>query len=204
MDSSDLVSLDVLGTDDQLRATARDEVVGGSDAGVDANGEAEGRDASHAVTVRIDRTGRVSNALIDAWWRDGLPPSRLGAALLAAYQSTLVRAATAAGKRLPDTDSAPPWPSGESSDVVIDDDVSWLEEVRRRLDRVQDSLERVDRLRQEAPVERTVSGPAGYVRLTVRGDAVSQVHVAVPTAVRESPNRLAGDALQAFRAVREH
>jgi len=201
MDSSDLVSLDVLGTDEELRAASRAEAAGRS--GGDFDDEAEGRDESRAVTVRIDRAGRVSDVLISTWWRDDLSPSGLGAALLAAYRSALTRAAAAVGDRIPDAAGARAWPVGYAGPTeMIDDDAAWLEDVRHRLDRVQDNLDRVDRLRRDGPIERTVSGPAGYVQVTVRGEVVSQVQVDAHAAMRESANRLAADALDAFRAVR--
>lgn len=88
--SDELVSLDVLGSDHELQVVARDA---SSRVGVD--GEVEGRDATRAVVVRIDRRGRVSDVLISAWWRDDLTPSGLQEAVLSAYRAALVQAAAA-------------------------------------------------------------------------------------------------------------
>jgi hypothetical protein len=202
MGRPELMSLDVLGTDEELRAAERDEAGSGSTVGFDGRREAEGRDGSRAVTVRMDRSGRVSEVLISNWWRDDLLPSGLGDALLAAYQAAVARAAAAVVSSIPDP--APPTGHNSPSEApaVIEDDVAWLDDVRRRLDRVQDDLEQVSRLRRNRPAERVVSGPAGYVHLLLLGDSVSQVRVDVHVALRNSPNRLAVDALAAFQAIR--
>ncbi len=198
MTGSELASLDVLGPDEQLRAAARAE--GGA-----SNGDAqvEGRDASRAVTVRIDATGRVSDVLISNWWRDDLTPSGLQDALLAAYQAAAAHAATIVNHTI-----AAGAPSATVFDLPTDepvdeDDVRWLEGLRRRLGQVQETLDRSDRLLHTTHTgpEREVSGPAGLVRLVLHGRTVAQVCIDVQAAVRESPNRLAADALAAFQAI---
>jgi hypothetical protein len=195
---SELVSLDVLGSDDELRAAARTR----PDA-ANRDAEAEGRDASRAVTVRIDRAGHVSDVLISNWWRDNLMPSELQAALLEAYQAASRQAASLINPRDTARVSSATAFDLPPNEPVDQDDASWLEDLRHRLGRVQDTLERSDRLLHgsAAPIERVVSGPAGLVQLILHGRIVAQIRIDVHAAMQESPNRLAADALAAFQAI---
>lgn len=192
-----LVSLEVFGPDEELRAKSTTGV-----AGRQADADAEGRDATRAVTVRLDPRGRVSDVLISNWWRDELTPSDLQEAVLSAYRAALGRAAAnihpeAVGGR-PFT-SVPPPP--DMPDEL--DDLTWFHDVQRRLDRTEEALEQSSRqLRDDDTNERVVSGPDGLVRLVTTGGTVSQVQIDTHAALRESSNRLAADALAAFQAVR--
>jgi hypothetical protein len=194
---SELVSLEVLGSDDELRARPVEHDAARSDA------DAEGRDDSRAVTVRIDRAGRVSDVLISNWWRDDLTPSGLQAALLEAYRSAYRQAASLVG---PDPAAGPSpatMPAVPPDEPEDEDDARWLADLRRRLGRVQDTLQRSDRLLHDptTQAERVVSGPVGLVRLVLQGRTVSEVRIDTHAALRESPSRLAADALAAFQTL---
>jgi DNA-binding protein YbaB len=196
MSRHELVSLDVLGSDEALRAAAQ---VRQPTPAVDA--EAEGRDASRAVAVRVDRQGQVSDVLISTWWRDDLTPAGLQEALLSAYQAALTQAtariAPSASQGTPVVD-VPVTPD----DAYEGDDYGWLLSIRRRLDQAEEALAHsAERLTRTRDAERVVSGPAGLVRLTLSGRAVSEVLIDARTAMQESPNRLAADALAAFQSI---
>jgi DNA-binding protein YbaB len=192
----ELVSLDVLGSDEELRAAARQAALH-----IRAGSKAEGRDATRAVVVRIDERGQVSDVLISAWWRDELTPSGLQEAVLTAYQAALGQAtATIDPAALNGPRSTPVLPSDD--DTEPDDDRDWFDQVRRRLDRTDERLHHASRLLSDVrPAERVVSGPAGLVRLVLSGSTVSQVQIDTHAAMQESPNRLAADALAAFHAI---
>jgi hypothetical protein len=197
MDRQELASLDVLGSDEELRAAARAERPA---PGPDADVDAEGRDASRTVAVRVDRRGHVSDVLISAWWRDDLTPAELPEAVLTAYRAALARATAhlapddPAGASPADAEAAPEDYDG--------DDHGWFLDVRRRLDRTEEALVRSgERLTRPSDAERVVSGPDGLVRLVLTGTVVSEVQIDVRAALRESSNRLAADALAAFQAI---
>lgn len=196
MSRQELVSLDVLGSDEELRAAARAEAPA-----ADLDTEAEGRDYSRAVTVRVDHRGQVTDLLISTWWRDDLTPSGLQEALLTAYRAALAQA----------TSRIAPAGSGRASSLDVPeapdddydgDDYGWLLSVRRRLDRTQEALAHSgERLTLPQDSERVISGPAGLVRLVVTGRVVSEVLIDAGTAMQESPNRLAADALAALQTI---
>jgi hypothetical protein len=197
MRRQELVSLDVLGSDEELQAAAARD-----DRSLDSPGsEAEGRDASRAVAVRVDRRGQVYDVLISTWWRDELTPSGLQEALLSAYQAALGRATARIGPHTSDTPSSADVPA-TSDDDYDGDDYGWLLSVRRRLDRSEEVLARSgERLSQTQGVERVISGPDGLVRLVLTGHLVSGVLIDARTAMQESPNRLAADALAVFQSI---
>ncbi|GGQ87287.1 YbaB/EbfC family nucleoid-associated protein [Couchioplanes azureus] len=198
MSSPELVSLDVLGSDEELRAAAADHTVPGAGAG--AEPEVEGRDPTRAVVVRMDRRGRVTDVLISAWWRDELTPSGLQDAVLSAYRAALVDAAASIDPTSV-VDQAPVRVRQPAEEPSEPDDRAWFENLRRRLDRIEDTLDSSRRLAQGQITERVVAGPAGLVRLIVSGFTISQVQIDTPAALQESPNRLAADALAAFHAA---
>ncbi|GGQ83137.1 hypothetical protein [Couchioplanes azureus] len=194
--SHELVSLDVLGSDEELRAAAARRTV----LDADAEPEVEGRDPTRAVVVRMDRRGRVTDVLISAWWRDELTPSGLQDAALSAYRAALVDAAARIDPTSVSDQSSgrvPP-PAEELHDG---DDAAWFESLRRRLDRIDDTLNSSHRLAEGQVTQRVVTGPAGLVRLVVSGFTISQVQIDTLAALQESPTRLAADALAAFHAV---
>jgi hypothetical protein len=191
----ELVSLDVLGSDEELRAAARDEPA-------TDDTEAEGRDASRAVVVRVDRRGQVSDVLISTWWRDDLAPSALSEALLTAYRAALDQATARIAPDGSDAESSGDVPAVPDDDYDGDDDYDWFLNLRRRLDRTEDALVRSgERLTGTGETERVISGPDGLVRLVVTGRVVSEVLIDARSAMQESPNRLAADALAAFRTI---
>lgn len=197
MSRQELVSLDVLGSEEQLRAAAVRE-----DRSADSpDSEAEGRDASRAVVVCVDRRGRVSDVLISSWWRDALTPSGLQDALLSAYQAALGEATARIVPRASDSTSfidVPASPDGDDGG----DDYGWLLSVRRRLDQSEEMLvSSGERLSRSPGTERLISGPGGLVRLVLNGPLVSGVLIDAATAMQESPNRLAADALAAFQSI---
>ncbi|MFI5491899.1 hypothetical protein [Actinoplanes sp. NPDC051859] len=196
MSSPELVSLEVLGSDEELRAAAADHTASGTAAAR----EVEGRDPTRSVVVRMDHRGRVTDVLISAWWRDELTPTGLQDAVLTAYRAALVDAAAGidpastvyrAAVRVPQPAEEPDEP----------DDRAWFENVRRRLDRTDDTLDSSRRLAQGQVTDQVVAGPAGLVRLIFSGFSILQVQIDTLAAVQESPNRLAADALAAFHAV---
>jgi DNA-binding protein YbaB len=192
----ELVSLDVLGSDEDLQAAARDDRPAGGSAA-----EAEGRDAAGAVAVRVDGRGQVSDVLISNWWRDELTPSGLREALLSAYRAALGRAAAGITPRASGGASSLDAPTAPD-DGYDGDDHGWLMSVRRRLDQTEEALARSgERLTRTPTGERVISGPDGLVRLILTGHMVSEVLIDAGTAVQESPNRLAADALAAFQSI---
>ena len=197
MSRQELVSLDVLGSEDQLQAAAaREDRSAGS-----PDSEAEGRDAYRAVIVCVDRRGRVSDVLISTWWPDELTPSGLQDALLSAYQAALGQATARIAPRASDSTSfidVPATPGGDDDE----DDYGWLSSVRRRLDRSEEMLvSSGERLARSQGTERLISGPGGLVRLVLTGPVVSGVLIDAATAMQESSNRLAADALAAFQSI---
>jgi hypothetical protein len=196
MSRQELVSPEVLGSDEELRAAARQ-----APAQPAPEDEAEGRDPARAVVVRVDRRGQVTDVLISAWWRDDLTPAGLQAAVLSAYQAALARAT--AGIHAPAAGGAPVGePAGSPDDDYEGDDYSWLVSVRRRLDRAEEALAHSGELLHEGTApQRMISGPAGLVRLVLTGQTVAEVLIDARTALQESPNRLAADALAAFQSI---
>jgi hypothetical protein len=196
MSRRELVSLDVLGSDEELLAAARDEP-----ATDDTEAEAEGRDASRAVVVRVDRRGQVSDVLISTWWRDDLTPSALPGALLAAYRAALDQATARIALHRPGAGSPGDVPAVPDDDYD-GDDYGWFLNVRRRLDGTEDALMRSgEHLTRTEDTERVISGPDGLVRLVVTGRVVAEVLIDARSALQESPNRLAADALAALKTI---
>jgi hypothetical protein len=193
-----LVSLDVLGTDEELSAAARAAREAGPQ---DPHAEAEGRDRTRAVTVRMGPSGRVDDVRISNWWRDDLSPSELPEALVDAYRDAVGRTVSAMAGRLPEGAPAPGHAPVQPLDPELDD-AEWFEAIRRSNDRTEENLERADRIGREGPPTRVVSGPAGIVRLHSSGGTVTAAEIDVHAALQESPSALAADALAAFQAVR--
>lgn len=193
----EFVSLEVLGSDAELSALSRAARGRPSPAGSE---QAEGRDDTRAVTVRMDRTGRVTDVSISATWRDVLSPSGLSDALLSAYRAALTRAASALGDDLPRPhrrEDPPP-----VTDTALDSgDAEWLDDVRWRLDRAQYTLDRAEQQRRSGATPRIVAGPEELVRLHVSGDTVTRVEIDVRAASRGSAGGIAADAVAAFRAI---
>lgn len=182
-----LDSLDYLGSDEELKAAA--------DA-ADPPGEAEGRDATHSVTVRMDPSARVEDVVISPWWRSDLSAGELPGALIEAYGNALAQAV-----RVPERRSSP----GRRRIRPIDsglDGRDWFEEIRRANERTADNLEQAARLELRRPAERVVTGPAGIVRLVVTAGVVTAAEIDVHAAMQESPATVAADAREAFGAVR--
>ena len=195
MSRRELVSLDVLGSDEELLAAARD------DPATDDT-EAEGRDASRAVVVRVDRRGQVSDVLISTWWRDDLTPSALPGALLAAYRAALDQATARLALHRPGSGSSGDVPAVPDDDDYDGDDHGWFLNVRRRLDRTEDALmSSGEHLTRTEETERVISGPDGLVRLVVTGRVVAEVLIDARSALQESPNRIAADALAALQTI---
>jgi DNA-binding protein YbaB len=194
---SELVSLDVLGSDEQLRAATRNTP---ADRPADPHADMQGQDPAGAVTVRATVQGQVLDVLISTWWRDNLTPSQLPDAVLAAYRQAITRAA--AHMTPPPTVARPQAQAAPLPDEP-DDDAAWFDDVRRRLDRTGETLDRSRRLLDaRVAVERVVSGPAGLVRLVVvTGTTVARVEINPQAALRETANRLSADALAAFQAL---
>jgi DNA-binding protein YbaB len=194
MSRRELVSLDVLGSDEELRAAAAREQRSPGGA------EAEGRDPSRAVTIRVDGRGRVADVLISNWWRDDLTPSGLQEAVLSAYRDGLAQA-TAQLAPQPAEEATPTGGPAEPDDHEGDDH-GWFLGIRRRLDRTEEALAQSgERLAQAQGPARVISGPAGLVRLVLTGGIVSEVQIDARAALEESPNRLAADALAAFQTI---
>jgi len=198
MRRQELVSLDVLGSDEELRAAARDERRAEA---ADADADAEGRDASRAVTVRVDRRGQISAVLISAWWRDDLTPSGLQEALLTAYRAAIAQATARIAPHGPDR-PAPAGAPATPGDDYAGDDYGWFSSIRRRLDQTDEALVHSgERLTQPHGADRVIAGPDGLVRLVLSGRVVSQVLIDAGAAMQESPHRLAADALAAFQTI---
>jgi hypothetical protein len=210
-----LVSLDALGDPEQLYAAAsRENAV--TTSGGEIGAILEGRDQSGAVVVTVDRQGRALDVTMSRWWREHLEPSALGAALLQAHTVATAKALTAVAAAalsgddgVPDRPSPGPgaWPENADRSAPFGDngDRQWLREVEYRLGQVGWELDRTERMREDAAAhaeqERAVSGPYGYVRVTLRGPTIVNVEVDPRGAVEAGPERLAGDALEAFRAA---
>lgn len=196
MSSRELASPAVLGSDEDLRSRARQ-----TPAEADPADKAEGLDDSRAVAVRVDHRGQVTDVRISAWWRDDLTPAGLQDAVLTAYRAALDRATARIQPRAADGTSPAGLPAA-SPDEHEGDDLGWLLSVRRRLDETEQALARSgDLLHEGQGTPRVISGPDGLVRLVLAGRTVSEVRIDAGAALRESPGRLAGDALAAFQSI---
>ena len=194
MSRRELVSLDVLGSDDELRAAAASEQRAPEGA------EAEGRDASRAVTVRVDARGRVTDVLISNWWRDDLTPSGLQEAVLTAYRDGVGKAT--ARLTPPLVEEVTPSDGTAEPDDFEGDDYDWYLSIQRRLDQTAEALAQSGERLTEMPAdERVITAPAGLVRLVLSGGVVAEVQIDARAALEEPPNRLAADALAAFQTI---
>jgi hypothetical protein len=193
-----LPSLDVLGSDEELAEAARAQR---DAAPAHPPGDAEGRDASRAVTVRMEPTGRVGDVVISNWWRDDLSPSDLSGALVEAYQDALGQTLSRTVVTVPEGPPAGAVPLVEPIESGLDD-VAWFEEIRRSNDRAASYLERADELGRTGVAERVVTGGAGIVRLHVTGGTVTAAEIDVHAALQETPATVAADARAAFQAIR--
>lgn len=187
MGEDELAPPDVLGSDDDLRSLP--ERVG-------SGAEAEGRDPQGVVAVCMRADGRVADVRIDTWWRELLTPSQLQDAVLTAYRQAVAMTVAAA----PRGASAGAAPSEEPEPV--EGDAAWLDDIRRRLDRTEQTLEHTAALRSgTAGGERVVTGPNGWVTLILNGPAVAGVRIDTRAAMHETPGRLAADILAALQAA---
>jgi hypothetical protein len=197
-----LMPLDVLGSDEELRARARAAPAAPA-------GDPEGRDAGRTVVVRFDRRGIPTAVEISAYWNDTLTPDGLRQALLAAYRAAFDAAVTALRPIDGERSTPPPPPPPPPPPLPLPppepghaDDADWFDAVRRELDATDERLARNAELLTSGPAgRREVAGPAGLVRLTVDGFTVTDVHIDARVALHESANRIAADALAAFRAA---
>ncbi|GLY99335.1 hypothetical protein [Actinoplanes sp. NBRC 103695] len=189
-----LKPVEVLGSYEELRAKARNAPTAPL-----PPGDPEGRDASRMVVVRFDRRGVPSAVEISAYWRDALTPDGLRQALLAAYRAAFDAAVATLQPIADEWSASPELPL--PLETVYADDAAWFDAVRRELDETDERLARNAEMLQGGEVSgRLVAGPAGLVRLVVEGFTVTEVLIDARVALNESPNRIAADALAAFRA----
>lgn len=161
-----------------------------------------GVDDAAVVSVAVGQRGHVLEVEINARWSQQLAAGELGAALLTAYtratHAAIVAAAVDALTRsAPEVDVAPspPLPPGE-------DTASWLRSVRARADRYGAELDQLRRAGTEASGrDGSVSGPERLVRLTLVDAEIAELSVDAPRVVAAGSQRVANDALAAFRAA---
>jgi hypothetical protein len=190
-----LTPVDVLGSYEELRAKARTARTTPL-----PHGDPEGRDASRMVVVRFNRRGVPSAVEISAYWRGALTPDGLREALLAAYRAAFDAAVATLQPIADEWSASPELPL--STETAYADDAAWFDAVRRELDETDERLARnAEMLRGDEVSGLLVVGPAGLVRLAVEGFTVTEVLIDARVALDESPNRIAADALAAFRAA---
>jgi hypothetical protein len=192
-----LADLSGIGDPGQLRARA-EEAMAGLDVDSRPGASQQGADASDSVWVTVTTEGAVADISISRRWSERLADDRLGEAVLAAYRQAEQKRAVAETRDHRDAAD-----QRYDLDMPDLDDPRWLDWVWATLS---DSQRRVERLSarqpQETVQERTVAGPAGYVRLRVVDSTVTDVLVDAVHTARRDPDGIAGDLRAAFADVR--
>jgi hypothetical protein len=200
-----LARLAALGDPDDVRRRA-EEALRGCNADPRPGAHQEGVDSSNSVWVTVDVAGNVIDVSISRRWSERIPGERLGEALLQAYcraREKWVAAAALAALREPAAES-PADSSAEPYDPRMPDisDPRWLGWVWHSLGEAALRLDHLTAARPaDAPGERTVTGPGGYVRLEVTGGVVTGVRVDALGFAERQPDAIAADAQAAFTAV---
>jgi hypothetical protein len=201
-----LARLDALGDRAELRRRA-EEALRGLNPDPRPGARQEGTDDSNSVWVTVDAGGTVIDVSISSRWSDRMSGERLGAAVLQAYSRAhdkRVAAAALAALRGAHDGSTSEVPA-EPYDPQMPDisDARWLGWVWQTLGEAGLRLDQLAAARPaDAPHERTVAGPGGYVRLQVAGTAVTGVLVDSLRVAERQPEVIAADTRAAFAAAR--
>ncbi|MFD2767954.1 hypothetical protein [Micromonospora eburnea] len=191
-----LASLDVLGSDSELRAQVEH-----------AMREAEsrpmpdafaGHDRTGTITVRVNAAGQVEDVSIGRDWRTHLGLDGAAQALFAAYmaavQATLEAVALQALQR--DRSASPPAAQADADEV---DEHLWLRHTWRTLHEIDADLERLTHA-QPPQAEETISSPQGSLTLHVRGGSVTAITGDVARLARLDASQLRYEAIDVLRA----
>lgn len=187
----------------------------GSLAGANAalQDESEGSDPSNAVTVILNRAGRVATVRPSSMWRDRITPEEFGTAVLNAVQAAqavrLERWAEAARSAPPAAPAPQPQPQPGTAPAI---------NLTSLLDEVMTAFDTVDRLAEQAAEQRATrtvrqtgdeAAPAGEaapsdvrVTLSAQGE-VAAVSVDGGWAARTNLSRLSERVLEAFEQAYE-
>jgi hypothetical protein len=198
-DDFGLVRLDGLGDPEQLRQRAHDEL-DGLELDTRPGAPQQGEDPSRSVWVTVDADGVVADVSISRQWVDRLSTAQLGDAVLAAYRQANQKRAAVLGRA-----GTAPGPGQSEDDPAMPDinDERWMTWVWETLGTARRRLEELSAGHAPPPEpERTVEGPAGYVRLRATGPAVTAVLIDAAHVAERSPDLVAVDLRAAFAQVR--
>lgn len=171
-----------------------------------------GRDGSGTVTVTVDGRQHVRDVALDSRWEQRLPRDGVGDALMRAYGDAVCQMLTASVEAY---DQAERETDGALLEQQARADVQGHR--RRHVDPedllydVQEQLRQIEMLQRygdtPAPVvpaarDATVSGPGGFIEITVRGRQISDIRVLLSRLPASSTNgAVAQEAMAAFRAA---
>lgn len=172
----------------------------------------EGYDSSGTVTIAIDGRQHVQQVRLDPRWAQRLPRDGVGEALMQAYGEAVGELLTASSEAFDEADQ-------EADRARLEQQVdAELGSYRRRYVAPEDLLDEVhEQLRQVEMLQRygdtpsvpargrgdvTVSGPAGFVEITVRGGQIGGIRVLLSRLPAMATNgTIAQEAMAAFRAA---
>jgi DNA-binding protein YbaB len=173
--------------------------------------EAEGADPNQAVTVVLDRAGRVSAVRPSTQWAERVPAEGFGAAVLQAVQAAqgvrLQRWAEAA-RSTPPSAAAPPAPTPPTPRAASGPPInvmSLLDEVTTAFDSLDRLAEQVAAQRAAPPAGSAAEGAASgdvHVTLSAQGE-VAAVHADPGWVAHTNLNRLGERLLEAFQQAYE-
>ncbi|MEJ2859011.1 MULTISPECIES: YbaB/EbfC family nucleoid-associated protein [unclassified Saccharothrix] len=152
-----------------------------------------GRDATGAVAVDVDETGRVRQVTLDPDWRAALDPRRLGAAVVEAANDGTVRALAGQADRT----RATPAPTAPPTDEPITPAAA-----QRLLDAVHADLDAFTRgLAEVVDRDVTVTSRGGHVRGTARTGRVLDLSVDPHWARRARDSEIASELLDVLATL---
>ncbi len=171
----------------------------------------QGQDSSGTVTIAVDGRQQVQDVHFDARWVQRLPRDGVGDALQQAYGAAVGRMLTAGAEAFEQAEhDADPAALRQQVDAELKsgrrryvDPADLADEVRRELRQIE-MLQRYG----DAPAvpaagrDATVSGPAGFVEIAVRGGQIDGIRVLLSRLpVMATNGTLAQESLAAFRAA---
>ncbi|WP_280841088.1 hypothetical protein [Micromonospora sp. A200] len=195
-----LASLDVLGSDTELRAQAQQAYLKTDTR--QAPGTHTGQDRTGSIAVLVDGHRDVEDVSISQDWRSQLGVGGLADALFQAYTAALQTALEAAALRELQTDQDTPPPTAPASDAGQDDHVDeehlWLRRTWRTLHEIDADLQRLAH-EPNVDAEQAMSSPHGCLTLRLRGGSIVAITQDVARIARMDVGQVQFEARSLFQ-----
>ncbi|MFJ8581144.1 hypothetical protein [Micromonospora sp. NPDC093277] len=194
-----LASLDVLGTDSELRAQVEHAM-----REVDSRPAPDafaGHDRTGSIMVRVSAAGQVEDVSVGRDWRTHLGLDGAAQALFEAYVAALQATLEAAALRALQRDQAASPPAAQAATAEPDevDEHLWLRRTWQTLHEIDADLERLTH-EPGPPAEETIPSPEGSLTVHVRAGSITAITGDVARLARLDVGQLRYEALDVLRS----